>query len=68
LAHAARALPPSVKALDLGGPVQVGSIKIRVESAAWFQRLKLKCDEPLSSFACKLNLRHYSWARTSWWT
>jgi len=27
---------------------------------AWFQRLKLKCDEPLSNFAFKFNLRRYS--------
>ena len=27
---------------------------------AWFQRLKLKCDEALSNLAFKLNLRHYS--------
>jgi len=30
----------------------------RVESA-WFQRLKLKCDEPLSIFAFNFNLRCY---------
>jgi hypothetical protein len=42
-----------------GGAVQVDSIKIRVESAAWFQHLKLKYDELLSSFAFKFNLRHY---------
>jgi hypothetical protein len=27
---------------------------------AWFQRLKLKCDGPLSSFAFNFNLRRYT--------
>jgi len=27
---------------------------------AWFQRLKPKCDEPLSNFACKFNLRRFT--------
>jgi hypothetical protein len=27
--------------------------------SAWFHRLKLKCDEPLSDFAVKFNLRRY---------
>jgi hypothetical protein len=27
---------------------------------AWFQRFKLQCDEPLSNFAFKFNLRCYS--------
>jgi hypothetical protein len=40
--------------------VQVASIKTRVETAAWFQRLKLKYDKMLSSFAFKFNLRRYS--------
>ena len=39
--------------------VQVGSIKTRVESA-WFQRLKLKHDVLLSSFAFKFKLRRYT--------
>ena len=39
--------------------MQVDGIKTRVESAAWFQRLKLKYDDLLSSFAFKFNLRHY---------
>ena len=26
---------------------------------AWFQRLKINCDDPLSSFAFNVNLRHY---------
>ena len=46
-----------------GRAVQVDSIKTRVESAfghLWFQRLKLKHDEPLSNFAFNCNLRHYS--------
>jgi hypothetical protein len=34
------------------------SVDPRVETAC-FQRLKLKCDEPLSSFAFKFDLRHY---------
>ena len=45
----------------LGG-VQVDSIKISVESApgVWNQRLKLKCDEPLSNCAFNFNLRRYA--------
>jgi hypothetical protein len=39
--------------------VQVASIKARVESAAWYQRLKLLCDEVLSNFAFNFNLRRY---------
>jgi hypothetical protein len=41
--------------------VQVDSIKTRVESAYGVcnQRLKLKYDKLLSSFAFKFNLRHY---------
>ena len=31
-----------------------------VVDSAWFQRLKLKCDELLSSFAFKFNLRRYT--------
>ena len=44
------------------GAVQVVSIKPRIESAPGVcnQRLKLKCDEPLSDFAFSFNLRHYS--------
>ena len=40
---------------------QKKSIKTRVESApgACNQRLRLKCDEPLSSFAFNFNVRHY---------
>jgi hypothetical protein len=42
--------------------VQVDSIKTRVESAPGVcnQRLKQKCDEPLSNVAFNLNLRRYS--------
>jgi hypothetical protein len=42
--------------------VQVDSIKTRVESApgVCIQRLKLKCDEPLSNVAFNFNLRHYT--------
>jgi hypothetical protein len=42
---------------------QVDSIKNRVESAPgfWFQRLKLKCDKPLSKFAFNYSLRRYNW-------
>ena len=41
--------------------MQVGSIKTRVESAPGVcnQRLKLKYDKLLSSFAFKFNLRRY---------
>jgi hypothetical protein len=46
----------------LGRAVQVDSIKTRVESAFGVckQRLKLKYDKLLSSFAFKFNLRHYA--------
>jgi len=40
--------------------VQVDSIKTRVESAPWFQRLKIKCDKLLSNFAFNFNLRRYT--------
>jgi hypothetical protein len=47
-----------------GGPVQVDSIKTRVESAPGFRLqstcLKLKCDEPLSNVAFNFNLRRYT--------
>jgi hypothetical protein len=39
--------------------LQVDSIKTRVESAAWYQLLKLKYDKLLSSFAFEFNLRRY---------
>ena len=41
--------------------VQVDSIKTRVETAPAVcnQRLKLKCDEPLSKFAFNVDLRRY---------
>jgi hypothetical protein len=44
-----------------GRAVQVDSIKTRVESADIFnfQRLKLSCDELLSSFAFNFTLRRY---------
>ena len=31
--------------------------------SAWFQRLKLNCFEPLSTFAFKFNLRRYTKAK-----
>jgi len=42
--------------------VQVDGIKTRVESAPGVcnQRLKLKCDEPLSKVGCNFNLRRYT--------
>jgi hypothetical protein len=42
--------------------VQLDSIKTRVESAPGVcnQRLKLKCDEPLSNGAFNFNLRRYN--------
>jgi hypothetical protein len=42
--------------------VQVASIKTQVESAPGVcnQRLKLKCDEPLSNFAFNFNVRRYT--------
>ena len=38
--------------------MQVDSIKSCVEGL-WLQRLKLQCYEPLSNFACNLNLRRF---------
>ena len=51
---------------QLGGAVQVDRIKSRVESAPGVcnQRLKLKCDEPLSIVAFNFNLRRYNWDET----
>jgi len=42
--------------------MQVDSIRTRVECAPGLrnQRLKLKCDDPLSNVALNLNLRRYS--------
>jgi Cu+-exporting ATPase len=45
------------------GSIMVGRCRMKpieplVESA-WFQRLKLTCDTPLSKFALNFNLRHY---------
>jgi hypothetical protein len=55
--HCAPAAPA-----HLGGAVQVDSIKTRVESAPGVcnQRLKLKCDEPLSNVAFNFNVRRYT--------
>ena len=44
----------------LGGAVQVDPIKPTLK-APGSERLKLNCDELLSSFAFKLKLRHYNW-------
>jgi len=41
-----------------GRAVQVDPKLTRVDRA-WFRRLKLKCDETLSNFAFKFNLRRY---------
>jgi hypothetical protein len=51
-----------VEALRRGRAVQVDSIKTRVESAPGVcnQRLKLKCDEPLSNDTFNFNLRRYT--------
>ena len=48
-----------------GRAVQVDSIKRRVESAPGVcnQRLKLKCDEPLSNVAFNINVRRYTRVR-----
>ena len=48
-----------------GGPgrgraAQVASINTRAESPAWFQRLQLEHDEPLSNHAFTFILRPYS--------
>jgi hypothetical protein len=39
---------------------RLNPVDSRFESA-WFQLLKLKCDELLSSFAFNFNLRRYTW-------
>jgi hypothetical protein len=51
-----------------GRAVQVDSIKTRVESAPGVcdQRLKLKCDEPLSNVAFNFNVRRYNLAVLNW--
>ena len=46
----------------LGMAVQVETIKPKLKLPGT-RRLKLKCDEPLSSFAFNLNLHRYSWDR-----
>jgi hypothetical protein len=50
----------------LGWPIvviKVGRCRLTVSNPsrkrAWFQRLKLKCDEPLLTFAFNFNLRRY---------
>jgi hypothetical protein len=42
-----------------GRAVQVHPVKSKLKSSG-AQRLKLKCDEPLSDFAFNFNLRHFS--------
>jgi len=43
--------------------IMVGRCRLTVSNPsrkrAWFQQLKLKCDEPLSNFAFNFNLRRY---------
>jgi hypothetical protein len=50
-----------------GGALQLATIKTRVESAPGVcnQRVKLKCDEPLSNLAFNFNVRHYTTAFTA---
>ena len=50
-----------------GKAVHADSIKSRVESAWWFQRLKLQYDETLSNFALNSDLRRYSEAWSAGW-
>jgi len=45
---------------DLGMAVQVDPIKTTLK-APGTKPLKLKCNEPLSSFAFNFNLRSYTW-------
>jgi hypothetical protein len=40
--------------------VQVDSNENPSLKCAWFQRLPLKCDEPLSNVAFNFNVRHYN--------
>jgi hypothetical protein len=51
--------PSSAFGSGLGGAAQVASIKTRVAPVC-FQRLKLKCDLPLSNVAFNFNVRHYT--------
>jgi hypothetical protein len=46
----------------LGRAVQVEPIKPMLK-ASGTRRLKMIYDDPLSNFAFKFNLHHYSWAR-----
>jgi hypothetical protein len=47
------------KAICKVGCCRLNPVEARVGST-WFQRLKLRYDEPLSNFAFNFNLRHYS--------
>jgi len=49
-----------IKPADLVGRCKLKPVETRVESA-WFQRLKLKYDTPVSEFAFKFKLRRYKW-------
>jgi len=57
-----RALPGRLYAK--GQSCVVGQCRLTLSNPsrtrAWFQRLKLICDEPLSNFAFNFNLRRYS--------
>jgi len=54
-----------LKALLLGRAVRVDPIKPTLKTPG-SHRLKLEYDEMVSNFACKFNLRRYSWVTTSW--
>jgi hypothetical protein len=47
-----------IESLNKVGRCRLKSVEARVESA-WFQRMKLKYDKPLSNHAFNFNLRRY---------
>ena len=51
--------PTSAARAPSVGRCKLKPVETRVESA-WFQRLKLNCDKPVSEFAFKFNLRPYT--------
>ena len=61
--------PPLPAGRPHGRDVQVDPLRVRYQNSsrkrAWFQRLKRKCDEPLSNVAFNFNLRRYSPAPSS---
>jgi len=50
----------ALRPMRRGRAVQVDSVKTRLESAYGFKHLRVKCDDLLSNFALKFNLRRYA--------